>query len=138
MSELIQDDQIDGPYWLKVSTIAATINPFIVPVWNKIINPADVQRALDENRFETLPAHAKLTDIKYNRADYDDAARIAYFVNTSQSTWDAIDVEVMHDQIYVFDGNHRLGAAIFKQATYILSNYGGYADDPPDEIMEKL
>jgi hypothetical protein len=111
--------------WVKVATLAKYQNPFRQTTW------AGLTRPVDRRRVEFCYANDKFIRRWECRPKTEDehAQRIAHFVKRGWRS--AICATILpardggHTQQPVWDGLHRLAAAIYKKQTWILVNITG-------------
>lgn len=106
------------PVDIPVHRIARHCNPYRgEEPWGCLVTKRDVRRALAERRLVSAPGSS------------DHAGRIAYLVENEAD--DAIEVEVGAPALqcyvgwFLYDGNHRLAAAIYAGRSLIKASVGG-------------
>ncbi len=96
------------------------VNPLISPPWKEIKEPISAKEVLNSHISEEKSEYDSLKP--ESRAQH--IAKIAYFVKNGWK--DEPITLVFNKSLYpVYDGNHRLCAAIIRNDDYILANVEG-------------
>jgi hypothetical protein len=145
---LNQESQLtEGLSAAKLRTVTAVslekitvevVNPYDKDIWNigKILTIAEVQEAVEQNRYESTPydgsRYWNKTELVIDDTtvtldpNYDHAARVAYL--TVHPADDPILIRVnnvLGNSVEILDGCHRIAAAIYKKQATIMVDHEG-------------
>lgn len=121
-------DRICGP--IPLSRITSIHNPYVVSPWDNGQNVTieGVETALREGRLEPLSYSNNQPRSNWTTRKHEE--RIAWLVTNGWN--EPIEIEFRYadmESFRIWDGNHRLAAAIYRQDTMISVQLGGFFDN---------
>lgn len=124
-------EEILPPNKIDLKKIKSLVRPFEESIWLNCVDPItkeEIKTALDNNNLQSPDVPIKFSGIWDNSAREEHIKRIAWFVkNLNLETPICIDFGCgyLGGHFEIYDGNHRLLAAYYREEKYILADCSG-------------